>query len=295
MARRLARCPGHSSPQSLRLHEQFAHPCTCVSCRLRIPQPYRHSTAAVKIHPGNSCPTAAGNHLSPPTVTVDDLKKRLDDDEQASAKAALEKDYLERTQKEYESYYEKVLATQTHFLWGLGIIITVVLTVAARFSFRIFQAQVDTSLDKTSAQLRTEYTNQLTQELKQLKHSNEAQVRRLESDIKHRTDFVMSASEGLTFAAHGQYHTALGCFRTALQKYKRHKNILPEAKPVSILDNIFVTVRRQDPANFVGNAEKELKEPLYDDLENELAHLALDQPEIATLIKGRNEKPSPSK
>src|SRR5713226_7453391 len=50
---------------------------------------------------------------------VKELETRLNAAEQKAVSAAMEKDYILRTQNHYESYYKEVFSTQTHILWTI--------------------------------------------------------------------------------------------------------------------------------------------------------------------------------
>src|SRR5467141_846952 len=61
---------------------------------------------------------------------VKELETRLNAAEQKAASAALEKDYITRVQKQYETYYEKAFNTQGWILTILGIILTTLFFLA---------------------------------------------------------------------------------------------------------------------------------------------------------------------
>src|SRR5216684_1565241 len=63
---------------------------------------------------------------------VKDLEARLNAAEQKAASAAMEKDYITRVQKQYESYYEKAFNTQVTIVSVLALFITIVLAIAAK-------------------------------------------------------------------------------------------------------------------------------------------------------------------
>src|SRR3981189_1276512 len=69
------------------------------------------------------------------------LEERADAAEKAASSAAMEKDYITRTQKQYESYYQKVLNTQTWTLGIMGLILTGVFVLVDRFSLKMIDEQ----------------------------------------------------------------------------------------------------------------------------------------------------------
>ena len=62
------------------------------------------------------------------------LEDRADAAEKAATAATIDKDYITRTQKFYESYYEKILNTQMWTVAIVGLILTGVFLLVARFS-----------------------------------------------------------------------------------------------------------------------------------------------------------------
>ncbi|HXM94717.1 MAG TPA: hypothetical protein VOA64_10780 [Candidatus Dormibacteraeota bacterium] len=62
--------------------------------------------------------------------------------EQKAASAAMEKDYITRIQKQYETCYEKAFNAQGSILTTLGIILTTLFFLAGRFGLRVFDRQM---------------------------------------------------------------------------------------------------------------------------------------------------------
>src|SRR6266481_522112 len=81
-----------------------------------------HSTAAAQQKPAPPSPQSQAQLEE----HVKELEKRLDAAEQKAASAVMEKDYITRVQKQYETYYEKVLSTQMWTLGLMGLILTAV-------------------------------------------------------------------------------------------------------------------------------------------------------------------------
>ena len=103
-------------------------------------------------------PAAAQQKPAPPSpnsqaqleARVKDLEIRLNAAEQKAASAAMEKEYILRTQNHYEAYYKEVFSTQTYILWTIGITatllsitLTAVFFIAGRFGFNIFDRKID--------------------------------------------------------------------------------------------------------------------------------------------------------
>src|SRR5215472_17310724 len=76
-----------------------------------------------------------------PRLTQEDrikrLEERADAAERAASSAAMEKDYITRIQKQYESYYQKVFSTQLWTLGIMGLTLTGVFVLVARFSLNM--------------------------------------------------------------------------------------------------------------------------------------------------------------
>src|SRR6516162_11502085 len=67
------------------------------------------------------------------------LEDRADAAEKAASAAAMEKDYIARTQKLYESYYQKTFNTQMWTLGIVGILLTAVFGLVAKLSLETFE------------------------------------------------------------------------------------------------------------------------------------------------------------
>src|SRR5262249_3523311 len=162
------------------------------------------------------------------------LEDRADAAEKAAAAAELEKDYITRTQKLYESYYQKTLNTQ---LWTLGIVIFLLIVVfglVARFSLNMFEQRTKLATSDVSAQLRNEYARILAREVQKLWDSNGADTRKLkdaltaqtagfEQSLKDLADVQIQFVHGLARAAEQRLDDSLVAFRQALAAYRASK------------------------------------------------------------------------
>jgi len=120
----------------------------------------------------------------------------------------MEKDYITRTQKQYESYYQKVLNMQMWTLGIMGLILTGVFVLVARFSLKMIDEQTKTATAGATVQMRNEYARALAKEVQKLWDSNAADVKKLketltarfaelEQNLKDRSDFQMQFVQAL--------------------------------------------------------------------------------------------------
>ena len=245
---------------------------------------------------------------------VKDVETRLSSAEQKAATAAMEKDYITRVQKQYESYYKEVFSTQTHILWTIGITVTllsvtlsVVFFVAGRFGFNIFDRRIDMALRDATAQLRIEFTELLVKETQALREANAVQLKALEEgltkrinaqeqDLRARSDFQFRFAQGLTLGADKRPVDARGLFRSALKTYKegRDRGLIPKGTGTLAARNLFRQFKKADNANFAENAKKELADEFYNDLEDELALAAVGLDWLGPLLKERGTAKSPT-
>jgi len=229
-----------------------------------------------------------------PAQTEDRIKQleaRVDAAEKAAASAALEKDYITRVQKQYESYYEKAFNTQIIIVTIIALLVGLV----GKFGVdRIIQSK----LSEASVQLRTEFKQELDTELQKLKEANAAdigkltkvltaQIDQLEEDLKVRSDFQFRFARGSAAAAAEEYLQSVDNLRRALTSYVTCKNrqLIPREEGTTALKNLLLALRFQDEATFADRAKVEFTNPLYDDLADELAALALVSDLFAPVIK----------
>jgi hypothetical protein len=226
---------------------------------------------------------------------VKELETRLNDAEQKAASAAMEKDYITRVQKQYEAFN-----TQVWILSILGLILTTLFFLAGRIGFSVFDRRIDSALKEASAQLRTEFNQQLRTDLETLRQQNSAQLNALEDalsrriteqekDLRTRSAYQHSFAQALAFAISGSYATARNQFRSALTIYKhtKPKQLFGKQAGAVTAENLFLTFQHEDKDNFAENAKKELADVLYDGLEDELARAALELTWLAPLLKER--------
>jgi len=238
------------------------------------------------------------------------LEERADAAEKAASSGVMEKDYITRTQKQYESYYQKVLSTQIWTLGIMGLILTGVFVLVARFSLKMIDEQTKTATAGATVQMRNEYARALAKEVQKLWESNAADVKKLketltaqfaqlEQNLKDRSEFQMQFVQALAEGLDERQGDSLRAFRNALWSYKSGKpRHLIEAKVgATTVRSIFESLRRKHGENHVDRAREELADSFYNGLEEELALAALQSPWLTPLINERSpalpEPPAP--
>jgi hypothetical protein len=238
------------------------------------------------------------------------LEERADAVEKAASSAVMERDYLTRTQKQYESYYQKVLNTQIWTLAIMGVILTGVFVLVARFSLKMIDEQTKTATAGATVQMRNEYARALAKEVQKLWDSNAADVKKLkealtaqfaelEQNLKDRSDFQMQFVQAQAGGLDERQGDSLLAFRNALRTYKSGKpRHLIEAKlGATTARSIFESLRTMHGENYVDKAREELADSLYNGLEEELALAALQSPWLTPLVNERKpalpEPPAP--
>ena len=229
------------------------------------------------------------------------LEERADAAEKAASNAEMEKDYITRTQKQYESYYQKVLNTQMWTLGMMGLILTGVFVLVARFSLKMIDEQTKTATAGATVQMRNEYARALAKEVQKLWESNAADVKQLKEtltaqfaelgqNLKDRSNFQMQFVQALAESLDEPQGDSLLTFRNALRTYKSGKpRKLIEAKVgATTTRSLFESLRRKHGENYLDRAREELADSLYNGLEEELALAALESPWLTPLINERS-------
>jgi hypothetical protein len=238
------------------------------------------------------------------------LEERADAAEKAASSAAMEKDYITRTQKQYESYYQKVLNTQMWTLGMMGLLLTGVFVLVARFSLKLIDEQTKTATAGATVQMRNEYARALAKEVQKLWDSNAADVKKLketltaqfvelQQDLKDHSDFQMQFVQALAESLDERQDDSLLAFRNALSAYKSGKprNLIEAKMGATTARSIFESLRRKHGEDYVDKVREELADSLYDGLQEELALAALQSPWLTPLINERSpalpEPPTP--
>jgi len=238
------------------------------------------------------------------------LEERADAAEKAESSAVMEKDYITRTQKEYESYYQKVLNTQMWTLGIMGLILTGVFVLVARFSLKMIDEQTKTAAAGATVQMRNEYARALAKDVQKLWDSNAADVKKLretltaqfaelEQNLKDRSIFQMQFVQGLAGGLDEDQGDSLLTFRSALRTYKscKPRNLIEAKVGATTARSIFESLKRKYGENYMDKVRGELADSLYNDLESELALAALQSPWLTPLVNERSpalpEPPAP--
>ena len=238
------------------------------------------------------------------------LEERADAAEKAASTAVMEKDYLTRTQKQYESYYQKVLNTQMWTLGIMGLILTGVFVLVARFSLKMIDQQTKTATAEAIVQMRNEYARALAKDVQKLWDSNAVDVKKLretltaqfaelEQKLKDRSNLQMQFVQALAEGLDERQGDSLLAFRAALRTYKSGKprNLIEAKVGATIGRSIFESLRRKHGENYMDKAREELADSLYSGLDEELALAALQSPWLTPLVNERSpalpEPPAP--
>ena len=238
------------------------------------------------------------------------LEERADAAEKAASTAVMEKDYLTRTQKQYESYYQKVLNTQMWTLGIMGLILSGVFVLVARFSLKMIDQQTKTATAEAIVQMRNENARVLAKDVQKLWDSNAADVKKLretltaqfaelEQMLQNRSNFQMQFVQALAEGLDERHGDSLLTFRAALRTYKSGKprNLIEAKMGATIARSIFESLRKKHGENYMDKAREELADSLYSDLDEELALAALQSPWLAPLLNERSpvllEPPAP--
>ena len=248
---------------------------------------------------------AGAQKPAPPQPTEQEkLKERVDalesQSKEAQAKAdraAMEKDYIERIQKEVNAYYEKAFATQIIVVTIIGLIVGLV----GKFGVDHI---VQSKLTEASATLREGFRKELADELQKLKDSNTAQLKQLEDDLNQRiekkaaklqsdTVAALYSTSALTLAAAKEYTHATDAIRNALEILAKNPESFSPKATQSMVALLFNLLKAADPQKFHQESKKELAAhpDLYKKFERELNAAAIDIPELAQALKETREAP----
>lgn len=238
------------------------------------------------------------------------LEERADAAEKAASTAATEREFIARTQKVYESFYDKAFNTQLWTLAIAGLLLTVVFGFVARFGLNVLEQRTRLATADATAQMRNEYARILAKEVQKLLDSNAAdtrklkealtgQIEELEQKLKNRSDFQMQFVQGLAEGTEQCHDDSVVHFRQALRAYKAGKprNVMETEVGATTVTFLFESLRKTHGDTYVEKARKELTDPLYNNLDEELALAALHVTWLTPLIRERSpatpEPPAP--
>jgi hypothetical protein len=226
---------------------------------------------------------------------VDTLESQLKEAQAKADRAAMEKDYIERIQKEVNAYYEKAFATQIIVITIIGLIVSLV----GKFGVDHI---VQSKLTEASSKLHEDFTAQLAVELQKLNDSNAVQLKQLEDDLNQRIEKKVTKLEtettvslffslAVSFALAEKYAEARGADRCALESLAKNPEDFTPTSTQSIVNHLFRMIKAADPQKFHQEAKKELAADLYKKFENQLNATAIDIPDLAQVLKERRDAP----
>jgi hypothetical protein len=274
----------------------------------------RHTLVLVAVFvclsPAVRCEQSQKGSHSSQEDRIKKLEERADAAEKAAGSAAMEKDYITRTQKQYEAYYEKVLNTQMWTLGIMGVILTGVFVLVARYSLKMIDEQTKTATAGATVQMRNEYVRAMAKEVQKLWDSNAADIKKLkealsaeiaglEQKLEERSSFQIQFVQALTAGVNAQHGDSVAIFRNALGIYNsgKSRNFIESKVGAITVRSLFESLQKTHGENYEEKAREELADALYNGLEEELALAALHIPWLTPLINERRppapEPPAP--
>ncbi len=244
--------------------------------------------------------TPAAAQQNKPAQAPPDTEARIKAVEDKADHGLMEKEYIERTQKDTRDFY------QTAFLAELGIfsILAIIIGLVGKFGVDHI---VSARLSEASTTLRTDLTDKFAQEFQALKNSNADELKRLEAALisqiakqvgesETRSAYAFLYAQGLSYGVSGDHKSARMRFREALEIYTRsptcftRRNVVPGA-----LADLFRAIKFTNTQDFVENARKELEDPWYNNIEDDLPILAVTFEELAPILRERKPTKRPQK
>src|SRR5262249_12652835 len=158
----------------------------------------------------------------------------------------------------------RVLNTQMGTIAIMGLILTGVFVLVARFSLKMIDQQTKNATAEALTQMRNEYARALAKDVQKLWDSNAsdakkvketltAEVAELEQKLQERSNFQIQFVQALAEGLDERRGDSLLTARAALSTYKSGKaQKLIEAKlGATIVRSIFETLRRKHGENFM--------------------------------------------
>jgi len=251
--------------------------------------------------------TAATAQAQKPATGQQKLKERVDalevqlKDAQAKAdRAAIEKDYIERVQKQYESYYEKVLSAQTTSLTILGITLTAVFTFGGLYSLKVFDDRTKNAIAAAVTELEAKLNEKTQAAAEKLRKENAGRSKQLEDDLEqrinkmvakleHHTTIALCQSQVITLTEAKRYTDARSYCRYALEIIAKNPETFTTQLAQGFILQLFYGIKLAAPQNFIEEAEKELAADLYKKFENELNAAAIEISDLVPILKKRKD------
>ena len=231
---------------------------------------------------------------------IKSLEERVDTAEKAAGAAAMERDYITRIQKQYESYYQKVFNTEIWTLALMGLVLIGVFVLVARFSLKLVEEQTKAATAGATVQMRNEYARALAKEvsklydtnaadIKKMKDALEAQIAEADRILNERYNFQMQFVQALAEGVDERQGDSLVSLRNALRIYKSGKSrrLIETKIGATTARSLFESLRKMNAENYAEKAREEMADPLYNGLEEELALAALQSTWLTPLINER--------
>jgi|SRR5882672_3273259 len=224
-----------------------------------------------------------------------DLEKRMKDAEQKADKAEIQKAYIEQAQRDTKDYYEKVF---DQVKWTVGLLLAAIGVLSGLATFRSvkwFDDRTSQAIATARADLRQEFATELqklrdsnTEQLETLKAKLEIKIKKQVAELEMRSAYAFYYTQGLSYGVSGDHESAQDRFRQALETYTQNPACFERSKVVpGTLADLFRAIKYRNEKDFLENARKELENPLYDKVEDDLPKLAVTFEELAPLLRER--------
>lgn len=171
-------------------------------------------------------------------------------------------------------------------MWAVGILLTVLLSVAGLFSFRQFDRQIDFTSRRVAAEQRVEFERRLEADLKELEKKNSALVSQAIEDLQLESRFALRMTWGAIFVSLKDPNESVDSFSHAVKLYasERGRTVLTKKQGTHALNNLCIAIKMRDKDDFEESLKKKLQEEPYNDLREELDLAAKDLPWLGPLL-----------
>lgn len=224
-----------------------------------------------------------------PMQATNDMESRLKAIEEKADRSLMEKDYIERIEKDTKDFYQTAFYTQLGIFSVLALIIGLVGKFGVDHIVQAKLAEASTQIDqKFSDKIRTELqrvhtenTDQLGKQEDRFKKQIETETRRLGILSAYIFGFSNAAMLGMT----GRHEHALNLLRQVRHLVATENKNLPKESPQQIVSLLFFMLGIAYPTGFADEAEKELRHPDYEQLQPEVNAAATEMPELAEVLR----------
>lgn len=220
-------------------------------------------------------------------------KAREDEVEKKADAAVLQNEYVKSIQSDAKTYYDKVLSTQTWTLSILGLIITITLFLAGRFSLKFFDARVQSSIDAAVATLDRAFNEKTQSELGTLRKENAKDLQGLDAKLTGKiTDEVRKLEErstvmALLAAAGAQLDdptNAVDYYRLVVENIAKTPSYFEATTRQSAIRLLFITMKRANIEKFDEQAKKELATDALKKLRADVSSVISTMPALAKVL-----------